>query len=131
MGDDRKRIYGVQFHPEVRHTPRGLEILRHFLFDICGLKATWTAESIIASAVSQIREQVGDQRVISAVSGGVDSSVATVLVHRAIGSQLSAVFVDTGLLRQGEADQVETTLKHNLGIQFSRVNAQDQYFLCS
>lgn len=128
MGNDRKRIYGVQFHPEVRHTPRGLEILRHFLFNICGLKATWTAESIIASAVSQIREQVGDQRVISAVSGGVDSSVATVLVHRAIGSQLSAVFVDTGLLRQGEADQVETTLKHNLGIQFSRVNAQDQYF---
>jgi len=128
MGNDQKRIYGVQFHPEVHHTPRGLEILRHFLFDICGLNPNWTADNIIASAITRIREQAGDQKVISAVSGGVDSSVATVLVHRAIGSQLSAVFVDTGLLRLGEADQVENTLKNNLGIQFTRVNAQEQCF---
>ncbi len=128
MGNIQKRIYGVQFHPEVHHTPRGLEILQNFLFNICGLNPNWTAKNIIASAIANIREQVGDQKVISAVSGGVDSSVATVLVHRAIGSQLSAVFVDTGMLRLGEADQVEATLKHNLGIQFSRVNAQEQYF---
>ncbi|MBP9041281.1 MAG: glutamine-hydrolyzing GMP synthase [Anaerolineaceae bacterium] len=128
MGNMQKRIYGVQFHPEVHHTPRGLEILQNFLFGICGLNPNWTAENMIASAIANIREQVGDQKVISAVSGGVDSSVATVLVHRAVGSQLSAVFVDTGFLRLGEADQVEATLKHNLGIQFSRVNAQEQYF---
>ncbi len=128
MGNIQKRIYGVQFHPEVHHTPRGLEILQNFLFGICGLNPNWTAENMIASAIANIREQVGDQKVISAVSGGVDSSVATVLVHRAVGSQLSAVFVDTGFLRLGEADQVEATLKHNLGIQFSRVNAQEQYF---
>jgi len=128
MGNMQKPIYGVQFHPEVHHTPRGLEILQNFLFGICGLNPNWTAENMIASAIANIREQVGDQKVISAVSGGVDSSVATVLVHRAVGSQLSAVFVDTGFLRLGEADQVEATLKHNLGIQFSRVNAQEQYF---
>jgi GMP synthase (glutamine-hydrolysing) len=128
MGNEQKRIYGVQFHPEVRHTPRGLEILRNFLFDICRIKADWTSENIIATAVARIQEQVGGSKVISAVSGGVDSSVATALVHRAIGGQLSAVFVDTGLLRLNEANQVENTLKNNLGIQFTRVNAAEQYF---
>lgn len=128
MGNPKKRIYAVQFHPEVRHTPRGLEILKNFIFNICGLVPDWTADNIISSAISHIREQADGKAVISAVSGGVDSTVATTLVHRAIGSQLSAVFVDTGLLRLGEADQVEQTLKNHLGIHFTRVNAQNQYF---
>ncbi len=128
MGNLNKHIYGVQFHPEVHHTPRGKEILSNFLFNICDLKPDWTPESIISAAVSRIREQAGDCKVISAVSGGVDSSVATALAHLAIGDQLSAVFVDTGLLRLGEPDQVETTLKNNLGIHFTRVNAAEHYF---
>ena len=95
--------YGVQFHPEVHHTPGGAEILRRFVVDICGARPDWTPASIISESVQRIRQQVGAERVLSAVSGGVDSSVATALVHRAIGDQLVAVFVDTGLLRQGEA----------------------------
>lgn len=128
MGDPQRGIYGVQFHPEVHHTPHGREILSNFLFNVCKIQADWTPENIISAAVTRIREQAGGSKVISAVSGGVDSSVATALVHRAIGDQLSAVFVDTGLLRLGEADQVEATLKNNLGIRFTRVNAAEQYF---
>lgn len=128
MGDQARRIYGVQFHPEVHHTPRGLEILRAFAVDICGLKTDWTPENIIASAVERIRRQVGGANVLAAVSGGVDSTVATTLVHHAIGSQLRAVFVNTGLLRLNEAAQVESLLKERLGIPLVTVDASSIFF---
>jgi len=128
MGSAQRKIYGLQFHPEVHHTPRGKEILHNFLFDICTLRTEWTPENIIVAAVERVRAQVGAEQVISAVSGGVDSTVATMLVHRAVGSQLRAVFVDTGLLRQGEANLVENTLRQQLGIPLTRVNASELFF---
>lgn len=128
MGDPARGLYGVQFHAEVHHTPRGMEILHAFLIDICGLKADWTPESIIASAAERIRRQVAGANVLSAVSGGVDSTVATTLVHHAIGSQLRAVFVNTGLLRLNEAEQVETVLKEQLGIPLVTVDASAAFF---
>ena len=128
MGSLERRVYGLQFHPEVHHTPRGREILHNFLFDICQLQPDWTPENIISATVEQVRAQVGGAQVISAVSGGVDSTVATTLVHRAIGDQLRAVFVDTGLLRRGEADMVEGALRQQLGIPLIRVDASDLFF---
>ncbi|NTV36290.1 MAG: glutamine-hydrolyzing GMP synthase, partial [Anaerolineaceae bacterium] len=107
MGDLEKRYFGVQFHPEVNHTPDGKEMLRRFVVDICGCLQEWTPSAIITASVEKIKQQVGSGTVLSAVSGGVDSSVATALVHRSIGEQLTAVFVDNGLLRQGEREQVE------------------------
>ncbi len=104
--DKARRLYGVQFHPEVHHTPRGKEILANFLFRICGLKGLWTMRSFIEAATQSIRQQVGEGRVICALSGGVDSSVTAVLVHRAIGDRLTCVFVNNGLLRKGEAEEV-------------------------
>lgn len=127
MGDLQRNYYGVQFHPEVRHTPKGTEILRHFVVDVCGAKPDWTPESIILNSIERIRKQVGSQRVLSAVSGGVDSSVATALVHRAIGDQLTAIFVDTGLLRQGEAAQVIHTIENSQGVELLAVNAVDRF----
>ncbi|MDR3576652.1 MAG: glutamine-hydrolyzing GMP synthase [Anaerolineaceae bacterium] len=115
IGDLEHKRFGLQFHPEVRHTPGGKEILRHFVLEVCAAKPDWTPESIINQSVERIRNQVGSARVLSAVSGGVDSSVATALVHRAIGDQLAAVFVDNGLLRQGEREQVEVAFRRNLG----------------
>ncbi len=122
-----KQIYGLQFHPEVRHTPVGKDLLRRFVLDICEAPDTWTAESIIADAVEKIRAWVGSARVLSAVSGGVDSSVATALVHRAVGEQLSAVFVDTGLLRLHERAQVENAFTGHHAMQLSTVDARTQY----
>ena len=127
MGDLARGYFGVQFHPEVRHTPGGPEILRRFVIDICQAKPDWTPASIIASSMERIRSQVGNQRVLSAVSGGVDSSVATALVHRAIGDQLVAVFVDTGLLRQGEAAQVVSVFQKTLGVELVPVDAANQF----
>lgn len=127
IGDLNRQYYGLQFHPEVRHTPDGPEILRRFVVEICKAAPTWTAESIIHQAVEQIRAQVGKERVLSAVSGGVDSSVATALVHRAVGDQLSAVFVDTGLLRQGEREQVEKAFRANMGSRLVVVDAEETY----
>ena len=127
MGDAQGRRFGVQFHPEVHHTPGGKEILRRFVVDVCQTQQEWTPESIITAGVDQVRAQVGSERVLSAVSGGVDSSVATALVHRAIGDQLSAVFVDTGMLRQGEREQVETALRRNLGVDLVVVNAIEAF----
>lgn len=127
MGDMQRHYYGVQFHPEVHHTPRGAEILRRFVVDICGAQPEWTPESIIAVSIAHIRQQVGDERVLSAVSGGVDSSVATALVHRAVGDQLVAVFVNNGLLRQGEETQVVRALQQNLGAELIPIDAVDEF----
>jgi GMP synthase (glutamine-hydrolysing) len=123
MGRPEKGWYGLQFHPEVHHTPGGTQMLQRFVVGVCGARPDWTPASIISQAVERIRQQVGDARVLSAVSGGVDSSVATALVYRAIGDQLAAVFVDTGLLRQGERQQVEQAFRQNLGTHLTVVDA--------
>jgi GMP synthase (glutamine-hydrolysing) len=126
--EDRERgLYGVQFHPEVAHTPWGLDLLKNFLYEACDLPPTWTMTSIIDSAVEQIRAQVGSERVVCGLSGGVDSSVAAALVHRAIGDQLTCVFVDHGLLRSGEAEQVEETFRRHLKIDLIHVKAADRF----
>ncbi|MBT8202065.1 MAG: glutamine-hydrolyzing GMP synthase, partial [Acidimicrobiia bacterium] len=109
MEDPSRHLYGVQFHPEVAHTPRGQELLKRFLYDAAGARPTWTHVSIIERAVESIREQVGDRKVICGLSGGVDSAVAAALVHKAVGDQLTCVFIDHGLLRYGEAEQVVET----------------------
>jgi GMP synthase (glutamine-hydrolysing) len=127
MGSVERRVYGVQFHPEVRHTPGGADLLRRFVVDICAAHPDWTPASIISESVCRIRSQVGAERVLSAISGGVDSSVATALVHRAIGDQLVAVFVDNGLLRQGEAAQVMQSFQHTLGAELVAVDAVDDF----
>ncbi len=127
MGSADGRIFGLQFHPEVRHTPGGKEILRRFVVEVCAARPDWTPASIIAEAVERIRAQVGSERVLAAVSGGVDSSVATALVHRAVGSQLSAVFVDTGMLRLGEREQVEQAFRQHLGVELVTVNAVEEF----
>ncbi len=125
--DDARKIYGVQFHPEVRHTPYGKEMLRRFVVEVCEASQSWTPESIISTAIDKIRENVGTDRVLSAVSGGVDSSVATALVHKAIGDQLSAVFIDTGLLRLGERGQVEAAFTQSQSMQLHTIDARINY----
>ncbi|HEY0303706.1 MAG TPA: glutamine-hydrolyzing GMP synthase [Longimicrobiales bacterium] len=118
-----RAVYGVQFHPEVAHTPRGDEIISNFLFAICKCEPTWTPGSFVESSVARIKQQVGSAQVICGLSGGVDSSVAAALVHRAIGDQLTCVFVDTGLLREGERESVERTFRQHLGIKLEVVDA--------
>jgi GMP synthase (glutamine-hydrolysing) len=127
MGDSERGYFGVQFHPEVHHTPSGPEMLRRFVVEICQAKPDWTPAAIIDESVTRIRAQVGDQRVLSAVSGGVDSSVATALVHRAVGDQLVAIFVDNGLLRKNEPEQVVETFREHLGVQLYPVNAVEEF----
>ena len=127
MGDMQRKYFGVQFHPEVHHTPNGTELLKHFAVDICNVKPEWTASSIIDASVKRIREQVGSERVLAAVSGGVDSTVAAALVHKAIGDQLVTVFVDTGLLRHKEGEQVATALRGGLGVELITVEASDDF----
>jgi GMP synthase (glutamine-hydrolysing) len=127
IGNLSRQYYGVQFHPEVRHTQGGSEILRRFVSDICGAKAEWTTESIISQAIGKIQAQVGGEKVLSAVSGGVDSSVATSLVHRAVGDQLVAVFVDNGLLRLGEAVEVMRVFHDGMGMELVTVDAVDEF----
>jgi len=126
--EDRERaIYGVQFHPEVAHTERGQEILKRFLFDVCECRPTWTNSSIIEQAVEEVRAQVGSERVICGLSGGVDSAVAAALVHKAVGDQLTCVFVDTGMLRLNEADQVEETFRRQFQVDLVHVKAADRF----
>jgi GMP synthase (glutamine-hydrolysing) len=128
MADDARRWYGVQFHPEVTHTQRGAELLRQFAVGLCGCRTLWTAANIIEDQISRVREQVGDDEVILGLSGGVDSSVVAALLHRAIGKQLTCVFVDTGLLRWQEGDQVMAMFAQNMGVKVVRVNAAERYF---
>jgi GMP synthase (glutamine-hydrolysing) len=126
--EERDRaIYGVQFHPEVMHTEHGMEVLKAFLYDVAGCRPTWTSVSIIEQSVREVREQVGTERVICGLSGGVDSAVAAALVHKAIGDQLTCVFVDTGLLRQGEAEQVEDTFRRQFAVDLVHVKAADRF----
>ncbi|MBN1667180.1 MAG: glutamine-hydrolyzing GMP synthase [Anaerolineales bacterium] len=127
MGDLARGYFGVQFHPEVHHTPIGSEILKRFVTLTCGLQMDWTPDSIISESVARIQAQVGSERVLAAVSGGVDSSVATALVHRAVGDQLVAVFVDHGMLRLGEAGQVISAFQENLGVQLYPVHAVEEF----
>lgn len=127
MGDAVRGYYGTQFHPEVHHTPGGSEMLRRFVIEICGAQPDWTPESIITERVAYIQAQVGQEAVLSAISGGVDSSVATALVQRAIGDQLVAIFVDNGLLRKDEPLTVVKTFQKNLGVQLFPINAVEQF----
>ena len=120
-------VYGVQFHPEVAHTERGQEVLKRFLFDVCDCRPTWTNTSIIEQAVDEVRAQVGSERVICGLSGGVDSAVAAALVHKAVGDQLTCVFVDTGLLRLDEAEQVEETFRRQFAVDLVHVKAADRF----
>jgi GMP synthase (glutamine-hydrolysing) len=128
MHDPDRHLYATQFHPEVVHTERGSDVFERFLLDVCGCLPSWTHMSIIEQQVAAVREQVGDQRVLCALSGGVDSAVAAALVHKAIGDQLVCVFVDTGLMRSGEADQVEDTFRRQFKIDLIHVKAADRYF---
>ncbi|TRO84033.1 glutamine-hydrolyzing GMP synthase [Trichloromonas acetexigens] len=121
------RLYGVQFHPEVNHTPHGQQLLDTFVRDICGCSGQWTPGHIIDDAIARIRRQVGSDRVILGLSGGVDSSVAAALIHRAIGEQLTCVFVDNGLLRLNEGDQVMATFARNMGVKVIRVDAEERF----
>ncbi|MDQ3305891.1 MAG: glutamine-hydrolyzing GMP synthase [Actinomycetota bacterium] len=124
----KRRIYGVQFHPEVVHTPRGQELLARFLHDVCGARPTWTMTSIIETQVAAVQTQVGDERVICGLSGGVDSAVAAALVHKAVGDQLTCVYVDTGLMREGESEQVVETFRRHHGIELIHVDAAERFF---
>ncbi|MGZ8766604.1 MAG: glutamine-hydrolyzing GMP synthase, partial [Acidimicrobiia bacterium] len=123
-----RRIHGVQFHPEVVHTPAGQQILRRFLFDVCECSGSWTMGSVIEIETAKVRARVGQARVICALSGGVDSAVAAALVHRAIGHQLTCVYVDTGLMRKGESEQVVETFRRHMGIELIHVDAGQRYF---
>ena len=127
MENHAKQLYAVQFHPEVRHSECGNDLLRHFAFDICGCAADWSMESFIEVEIKKIREKVGDKKVLLALSGGVDSSVVGVLLQKAIGDQLTCVFVDHGLLRKGEGDQVMESLGGKFGLNIIRVNAKDRF----
>ena len=126
-GNPERRIYGLQFHPEVVHTPRGMDILRRFLFDICGCAGTWTADTFIAATVARIREQVGAEGVVCGLSGGVDSAVTAALLQRALGERLTCIFVDTGLLRQNEVAQVEAVFRRMLGTRLVIVDAAARF----
>ncbi|WP_372590820.1 glutamine-hydrolyzing GMP synthase [Guyparkeria sp.] len=127
MADETRQFYGVQFHPEVTHTRQGARILERFVRDICGTQGLWRSDAIIETMIEQVQEQVGDEEVILGLSGGVDSSVVAALLHRAIGDQLTCIFVDNGLLREGEGDQVMRTFAEHLGVRVIRVDAEDQF----
>ncbi|MBK60280.1 MAG: glutamine-hydrolyzing GMP synthase [Pseudomonas sp.] len=127
MGDDDRRYYGVQFHPEVTHTRQGGRILSRFLLEICGCEALWTPSNIVDDLVEQVRNQVGSANVLLGLSGGVDSSVVAALLHKAIGDQLTCVFVDNGLLRLHEGDQVMAMFAENMGVKVIRADAEAQF----
>jgi GMP synthase (glutamine-hydrolysing) len=127
MGDLERGFYGIQFHPEVAHTDRGAEILNRFAVEVCGCAPDWTAAAFIEQAVTAMRDQVGEGQVVCGLSGGVDSSVTATLVHRAVGDQLTCVFVNTGLLRRGEPEQVVRTFRERLGMRLVSVDATEEF----
>lgn len=127
IADEARHFYGVQFHPEVTHTASGKEILQQFVLDICGCEARWTAANIIEDAIKHVREDVGSDHVLLGLSGGVDSSVVAALLHEAIGDQLTCIFVDTGLLRYQEGDQVMATFARHMGVHVIRVDARERF----
>jgi GMP synthase (glutamine-hydrolysing) len=127
MADDARGYYGVQFHPEVTHTRQGERILGRFVHEVCGCESLWTADNIIEDSIARLRTQVGSDEVVLGLSGGVDSSVVAALLHRAIGTQLTCVFVDTGLLREGEGDQVMATFAEHMGVRVIRVDAEARF----
>ena len=127
MGDPARGAYGLQFHPEVTHTPQGPAILRAFAVDICGALPDWTPANVIAESVNAIRTRVGNEHVLCGLSGGVDSSVVAALLHEAIGDQLTCLFVENGLLRQGEAEQVVDTFQRHMHIRLEAVNAAEAF----
>ncbi|MCR5846869.1 MAG: glutamine-hydrolyzing GMP synthase [Lachnospiraceae bacterium] len=129
MCDETRKIYGVQFHPEVTHTEYGKQILYNFIFGVCNCEADWKMENFTASTIEKYKETLKDQKVLLALSGGVDSSVVALLLHNAIGSNLTCVFVDHGLLRKDEADFVENTFKGQFGLNLIRVNAKDRFLI--
>ena len=128
IADEERGFYGVQFHPEVTHTRQGARILRRFVHDICGCAPGWTPAAIIDDGIERVRREVGGGHVLLALSGGVDSSVVAALLHRAIGDRLKCIFVDNGLLRLGEGDQVMATFAGHLGVDVVRVDAGGRFF---
>ena len=128
LENDARKIWGVQFHPEVVHSPHGMAVLERFLHDLAGCTTDWSMASVIDEQVAAIRAQVGDERVICALSGGVDSSVAAALVHKAIGHQLTCIYVDTGLMRKGESEQVVETFRRHLGIELIHADEGERFF---
>ncbi|OPY56770.1 MAG: GMP synthase (glutamine-hydrolyzing) [Pelotomaculum sp. PtaU1.Bin035] len=127
MSHPDKNLYAVQFHPEVVHTPKGQDIFKNFLYDICGCHGLWTMASFLEQAVAEVRERAGDKKVLCGLSGGVDSSVAAVLVHRAVGDRLTCVFVDHGLLRKGEAEQVLKIFRDKFKINLIGVDVRERF----
>lgn len=127
MVNEERKMYAVQFHPEVQHSVHGNDLLRNFVFEICGAKGDWSMQNFIDIEIAKIRETVGDKKVLCALSGGVDSSVVAVLIHKAIGDQLTCIFVDHGLLRKGEADQVMETLSDGFNLNIIKVDAQRRF----
>ncbi|RRD93546.1 glutamine-hydrolyzing GMP synthase [Clostridiales bacterium COT073_COT-073] len=127
MENAEKNLYGVQFHPEVVHTPEGQKMLENFLYQVCGCKADWTMKQIAEEQIEKLKEKIGDKKVLLALSGGVDSSVAGVLLHKAVGKQLTCIFVDHGLMRKNEGDEVESVFKKQFDMNLIRVNAEDRF----
>ena len=127
ISDEQRKFYGLQFHPEVTHTRQGKEVIERFVHEICGCDALWTAGNIIDDIVESVRKDVGDDEVILGLSGGVDSSVVAALLHKAIGDQLTCIFVDNGLLRLHEGDQVMETFAEHMGVKVIRVDAEDRF----
>lgn len=127
IADDDHNLYGVQFHPEVNHTPEGTKMLHNFLYNVCGCRGDWKMSAFADESIKKLREQIGDKKVLCALSGGVDSSVAAVMISKAVGKQLTCIFVDHGLMRKNEGDEVEEIFTKQFDVNFVRVNCEDRF----